>query len=1150
VAAIAATVLAVRSAAEGPAPASGQLAVVSWARGETLYVLDGGAVRGGPVPKSLPARVDIDSLAPLPLPTAMRPVALATWLDRLVVADAGSQSIRALNPETGELTTLFAGVPIDGPPAMAVSPEGDVVLLDRRARATVWYSTAQIGGRARGAVVPWIDVGEPLWIAFNRRDLVTYDLVKQRFAILPRPAEQAPGAQGPVAARVVSFGFVRGVLYLADGERVLVKPVNDPPLPLVCPACPPRIGGVYATPRQLFVQSASDRSVTVVSRPVPVAVRLDSAADDPDTRRADAGRALGALYEYLSHAGVMPVRPYVASADDRRFGDAVQHSRSVVPGSLPEPRSALDRLLCSINGGLCAGGAFPWDRPIAAGQPVYVPDFRVASDSQLKAIADLNGTSAVERLRSDDLFDRQSDADWRTYIQRLNQRTFEDQLAELGLVVATPARNDLEPGTLLTVARGIESVVGTTASLCKVPVPVFGAPVPPGIPDRIPVATIKDYIPLSRAKDGTSLRDQLREGDPYQATFGQVELVRLSPDAVLSARETLGACAASVAKGGERVLLVTEALAVDGGLYDLRAAGQLRITGRFYIAYRAVPFDRSILLASAATLAGGVPPADLKPGGPQDVLRRRTGPMNLPVVTWSVDMLVPGADLDDPASPLRAIERSGDNRILLLRKEVLPVKARSIPSSGRQVDPRTREEILKARQALLEAINYRDVEAESSVGVAVGIGENKIDLEHPGLVNQKSSGPESAVFVLSGDGFDRYPIPGSYTPLSESTRPFSLPDDHGVHVAGMLAARPTALLPGLLPRADLYLIDTSDLTGASLHDGIEKARLSGVSVFNFSFTLDRLPEEDFNAVRLYLMRDFQSLLFVVAAGDEGVDLASVERKAPITWMRDAEMRSHMIGVGATTPDGGHYLSQYEDEQHRSINVSNFGSEYVQIAAPGRDVFSLASRNGYAVASGSSQAVPQVTAAAAMLFAHNRFYPPSSIKARLIYTADPLEDSHQVWGGRLNVRRAVWEADHNVYLRKSDSTGPYRRADFRDVNLSVQGKILEPDGQELDAPPYIPLRDVLRMRWGEGGYRMHFYDETLGCRLRLVTNAEVHGQLKIRVGPQVYDEATRRFGDTPDKAEDGADVSDVIWDYVARTPLPQVDGNRSCREIRY
>ena len=175
---------------------------------------------------------------------------------------------------------------------------------------------------------------------------------------------------------------------------------------------------------------------------------------------------------------------------------------------------------------------------------------------------------------------------------------------------------------------------------------------------------------------------------------------------------------------------------------------------------------------------------------------------------------------------------------------------------------------------------------------------------------------------------------------------------HGSHVAGILVAAGHRMHIGVAPRCRLLPVRVlgayrrdGDLIGAGqvddINQGIAWAAEQGASVINMSLGVRHdkggLPHE---AVVAYARR--KGAVVVAASGNDGTDRLYYPGALP-----------GVLAVGAT------------DDAGQVTAFSTWG-EQVDLVAPGTDVYSAFLDDGYAYASGTSQATPFVSGAAALM----------------------------------------------------------------------------------------------------------------------------------------------------------------------------------------
>ena len=190
----------------------------------------------------------------------------------------------------------------------------------------------------------------------------------------------------------------------------------------------------------------------------------------------------------------------------------------------------------------------------------------------------------------------------------------------------------------------------------------------------------------------------------------------------------------------------------------------------------------------------------------------------------------------------------------------------------------------------------------------------------------------------------------------------SLPE-HGTAIAALLVGRPGSPTPGLLPEAKLIAVDafyrdggTADRTDVmSLVSAIEVLAERGVRVINLS--LSGPP----NAVLQNAIEAAQAegIVIIAAAGNNG---AGAEPAYPAAY-------PGVIAVTAVDQD---------------LNVYRRATQgaYIDLAGPGVNVWTASGQGSGALRTGTSYAVPFVSAAAGLLLASNPQLDAKAVQARL------------------------------------------------------------------------------------------------------------------------------------------------------------------------
>ena len=1148
--------------------------------GTTLYLADTdtGAIYVQSVPSKGPTKLTLEAFhlffrsKEIPKPSA-----LAYHGGRLFIADADAPSIVEVSIDTLRTRVLWRGKPLQSPVSIAVSDGGSIAVADLAAQAVFVMSNAngsnmaqqnaQSGGPGLREIRPFT---EPVRVVKNGYGFMVLDqhegtIFDTSSGDKPREAQTKTGtirtsiSKGfgqPFALR--DFAFYRGIYYLTDKRRIItcVQNRGDVLVNFINNSSDIGPASIFVTEDSLFLADMRARAILKLPRQVPVSVSMDT---DVQTSNA----ALIAIYQYLFSRGILPTRTYVANRDYATLEELLIEKNVLIMGlggnesdhSIHEDpiRTKLETLMCKINGDLCAtqGGNHALARKIVFGQKIGLPEVSISTSLTTGKVA-LGGRPVSTHLqeRVPWQVDRSKiDSKYLVRINALLSRTIEGELTRSDFILTTPRQN-LEPGTILRIEKGQDIPTGNIGN-CGIPIEERKEPL--NLPETVTAGVNGDYLPrrASRAQTKIDLRRLGVESVEVHFDKAFTESLNRSALALGFGKAEVRACIQQGSGSGQYV--VRDALKVTGASYRLLDKGgsivtlteadlqrwnllgspdptgkwSLIVTEPFYIGYRVSPWDKQAT-GIGENWAVLTDPAKIKPGSNQDFFSLTLGSLTLPRTRWLVSALVNSDDLDNETSELRKLEVQYPG-VRLLSREELPTKTAGFAMGVGAQD--TLETVQKNRQTLKEEISSPKRETISGRGIMIGIGEKggTVDRRHPDFVSDGRS-----AFLKPVDSFaaEFEVIPASGTPPAErKIKEFNSETDHGTHVAGLLAARQTSLTPGLLPGAGLFLIDTA--SPANLQQSINDAMNRGVFLFNFSFTIEGNAQTS-NALRNLRneMRDsWRDQLFIVAAGNESRDLKDFD-VLPIKW---AEEVKNIIGVAASKARED-FLDNWVDREGITRQGSNFGKRYIHLLAPGLHVYSTTPNNTYAEATGTSQAAPQVTAAAGMLWAKG-ITQPLRIKARLIYTADWFNSfQNKVWGGLLNIERAVREPNRD-YLFTQSSPKQLKVIVVSGTPNSIRvlsGRIDDPTDAAVQRPGQIPFQKVLRItRLPDATYRVFYLD---GTTMRVLINADLDGVVACDELLE-WDANTESFKETEaSRAECRAGIRvSQVFDYVAKVP---------------
>ena len=261
-------------------------------------------------------------------------------------------------------------------------------------------------------------------------------------------------------------------------------------------------------------------------------------------------------------------------------------------------------------------------------------------------------------------------------------------------------------------------------------------------------------------------------------------------------------------------------------------------------------------------------------------------------------------------------------------------------------------------------------------GVTVAVVDTGVDLDHPDLQAN----------IVTGKSF----VDGA-----------SSPDDdygHGTHVAGILAAvGNNGGVVGVAPSARIMPVKVLDEQGTGsiydVADGIGWAADHGAKVINLS--LGTVSDSSTLEDAVDYAYD-QGVLLVAAGGNCG---------SSDYYFNGCDYQDQPIYPGAYADVVAVASTNSSDAQS---SFSTQGS-YIEIAAPGSDIYSAYYDGGYATMSGTSMASPHVAGLAALIWSQNSGWTNRQVRAQIRNTAQDLGASgwdSQFGYGRIDAASAM------------------------------------------------------------------------------------------------------------------------------------------------
>jgi thermitase len=287
-------------------------------------------------------------------------------------------------------------------------------------------------------------------------------------------------------------------------------------------------------------------------------------------------------------------------------------------------------------------------------------------------------------------------------------------------------------------------------------------------------------------------------------------------------------------------------------------------------------------------------------------------------------------------------------------------------------------------------------------------------------------------------------IAAGYDWVDEDATPNDL-DGHGTHVAGTIAAAKDngVGIAGVAPDARVLPLRVLDATGSGylsdIINALQFAGDEGVQVVNASF-----GGSTYSALERQVIEAHPKTLYVTAAGNGGADSVGDDVDTSPVYPC-AFPSANVLCVGAYT------------KSNVPAAFSNYGTNSVDVFAPGQSIDSTWKNGDYAFASGTSMAAPHVAGLAALLLARNPNLTTAQIKAAIMSTVVPANvpaSYTSVSGGRIDARAAVVsvlaDRDGDTVQDDLDNCPDVANEDQDDADENGTGDACEPGAPAPDA----------------------------------------------------------------------------------------------------
>lgn len=211
-------------------------------------------------------------------------------------------------------------------------------------------------------------------------------------------------------------------------------------------------------------------------------------------------------------------------------------------------------------------------------------------------------------------------------------------------------------------------------------------------------------------------------------------------------------------------------------------------------------------------------------------------------------------------------------------------------------------------------------------------------------------------------------------------------NSHGTHVAGIVGAVQDNEIgiEGIAPVKLMILraVPNGDERDKDVANAIRYAAENGASVINMSFGKGYSPQKDYVDAAVKFA-DSLGVLMVHGAGNDAENIDSTN-SYPVKYYKNGGYAENYLTVGA---------SSWMDGNEITADFSNYGSENVDVFAPGVAIYSTYPDNEYKAEDGTSMASPVVAGVAGLIMAYYPELSTPKVKEIILKTVTiPADDT--------------------------------------------------------------------------------------------------------------------------------------------------------------